>query len=255
MSVGLFVKKFLSFFLEPLGMVLALFVLGFFFFYRKNTLKAERYFLGALLLLLLFSYPPFANFLITQLENQYPKYSANTHVEYIHVLGNGHTTDPMQPISSQLSDDGVKRVLEGVILHKRFPHTKIIFSGYEGRTDTPNAVMNARLAYTLGVEHNATIIATKPDDTYQEALFCKSVVGTQPFILVTSASHMPRAMMLFTSLGMHPIAAPTAFHKRNTTSWLSAPNVYALATSTMAMHEYVGIVYGKLKSAIRAVFS
>ncbi|WP_226962186.1 ElyC/SanA/YdcF family protein [Sulfurimonas marina] len=177
--------------------------------------------------LLFFSYPPFANFLVSGLENQYPKCEYRDEIKYIHVLGNGHTTDKSQPISSQITNDGTKRVLEGVILHRNIPDSKIIFTGFAGRTDTPNAIMNAKLAFALGVDENSTIVNPQPEDTREEAKFTKTVVGEKPFVLVTSASHMPRAMMLFESLGMHPVAAPTAFYKDDDISWLKAPSAHA----------------------------
>lgn len=255
MSFGLFVKKFISFFFEPIGIVITLFIIGMYYIYKKKYYRAEQLLLTSVLLLLLFSYPPFSNFLITHLENQYPKYDYSKQVEYIHVLGNEHTTDQSQPISSQINNDGVKRILEGIIIHQHTPESKIIFTGYAGRTDTPNAIMNANLSYALGVDQNSTIINPKPEDTRQEAQFTKTIVGEQPFVLVTSASHMPRAMMLFQSYGMHPIAAPTAFYKSDDVSWFQAPSSGALFVSTLAMHEYVGMIYAKLKNTVKGVFS
>ena len=39
----------------------------------------------------------------------------------------------------------------------------------------------------------------------------KEIVGKDKFILVTSASHMLRAMALFRKQGMEPIPAPTDY--------------------------------------------
>ena len=251
MSFGLFIKKFISFFFEPIGIVITLFVIGMYYIYKKKYYRGEQFVLSSVLLLALFSYPPFSNFLVTKLENQYPKYDYTQQIEYIHVLGNGHTTDASQPISSQISNDGTKRIVEGVIIHKQVPNSKIIFTGYAGTTEIATAIMNANLSYALGVDQNSTIINPKPEDTREEAEFTKTVVGDRAFVLVTSASHMPRAMMLFQSYGMHPIAAPTAFYKSDDISWFSAPSAHALFVSTLAMHEYVGMLYAKL----RGVFS
>lgn len=250
MSIGLLIKKFISFFFEPLGIVITLFILGLYYLYKQKHKRAGRFLFGSVLSLILFSYPPVANYLIAPLENQYQKYQYIQDVKYIHVLGNGHTTDQTQPLSSQVTNDGTKRVLEGIILHNNMPETTIIFTGYKGRTDTPNAVMNSKLSYALGVEENATLLNPKPEDTREEAEFTKTVVGEEPFILVTSASHMPRAMMLFRSLGMNPIAAPTAFYKDSEVSWMRLPSAHALFVSTLAMHEYLGIVYAQIKEIL-----
>ena len=250
MELGFLLKKFISFFVELLGLILTLLVLGIYYFYAKNENRAEKFFLSSFLLLFLFAYPPFANYLVSGLEDQYTKYDYKQDVVYIHVLGNSHDTDAAQPISSQISDAGVKRVIEGIIIHNHTPNSKIIFTGYEGKTDVSNAQMNASLAQELNVSRSDILINPLPKDTKEEALFTKTVVGKAPFVLVTSASHMPRAMMLFKSLGMHPIAAPTNFYKTAFRGYLRAPDAHALYISTLAIHEYLGIAWAKLKSLV-----
>ena len=90
------------------------------------------------------------------------------------------------------------------------------------------------------------IINTKPKDTAQEAEFTKSLVDNDIFILVTSATHMRRSMELFESLGLHPIAAPTDFHKKEYKSFLITPELEAIRKSSLAMHEYLGILWNRL---------
>jgi len=252
MEFAFLLKKFVSFFVEPFGIVVTLFVFGLYFFYIKKKSRAELFLASSLFLLLLFSYPPFANFLVEPLESKYAKFeyqdfNNSQDIKYIHVLGNGHTTDKTQPISSQLSDGGTKRVLEGVIIHKNIANSTLIFTGYKGKTETPNAVMNARLASSLGVSKEDMMINGLPVDTKEEALFTQKIVGEKPFILVTSATHMPRAMMLFESLGMHPIAAPTNFHKGEFLGYLRAPAPIYFHISSVAFHEYLGMLWSKLK--------
>ncbi len=242
-----FIKKFITFFVEPFGIVLFLFSLGLYFLYKSSYKKAKLFTFLSFLLLFLFAYPPFSNMLVTNLENQYPKFeSTDLNVSYIHVLGNGNNDDYTQPLSSMVSAAGLKRVVEGVMIQKRYPGTKLIFTGYEGSTTLANAVVNSDIASALGVDKKMMIVNPKPHDTKEEALFTKSVVNDQPFILVTSATHMPRAMKLFKDLGMHPIPAPTDFAKQKIDSIFYKPNIEAFADSQRAIHEYIGILWAKL---------
>ena len=250
MELGFFLKKLVTFFVEPFGMVFTLLALGLIFLYMKKEKQSKIFLSLGFALLFLFSYPPFSNFLVQNLENQYPKYDYRHDVKYIHVLGNGHNTDETQPISSHVSDGGTKRVLEGVIIHKKIPNSKIIFTGYAGGTDVANAVMNSRLAIALGVKKEDMIINGDPTDTREEAEFMKTLVGSEPFVLVTSATHMPRAMMLFQSLGLNPIAAPTAFYKSEFKGYLRAPKPIYFHISTIAVHEYIGILWAKIRVLI-----
>ncbi len=242
-----FIKKFITFFVEPFGIVLFLFSLGLYFLYKSSYKKAKLFTSLSFLLLFLFAYPPFSNMLVTNLENRYPKFeSTDLNVSYIHVLGNGNNDDYTQPLSSMVSAAGLKRVVEGVMIQKRYPGTKLIFTGYEGSTTLANAVVNSDIASALGVDKKMMIVNPKPHDTKEEALFTKSVVNDQPFILVTSATHMPRAMKLFKDLGMHPIPAPTDFAKQKIDSIFYKPNIEAFADSQRAIHEYIGILWAKL---------
>ena len=247
MELGFFLKKFITFFVEPFGIVFTLLALGLIFLYIKKEQQAKILISLGFASLFLFSYPPFSNFLVQNLENQYPKYDYKQEIQYIHVLGSGHNTDIMQPISSHVSDAGTKRVLEGVIIHKQIPSSKIIFTGYAGKTNRTNALMNSKLALALDVNKKDMIINGAPKDTKEEALFTKTLVGSEPFVLVTSATHMPRSMMLFKSLGLNPIAAPTAYYKSEFKGWLRAPNTSSFKISTTAMHEYIGIVWAKIR--------
>ncbi len=247
MEFGLFFKKLITFFIEPLGFILTLFVLGLWFLFASKQKLAKQFLSFSFGFLLLFSYPPFSNYLVKKLENQYPKYNYNTDIKYIHVLGSGHNTDILQPISSNIASGGTKRVLEGIIIHKKIPNSKIIFTGYEGDTNETNAKMNSKLALALGVDEKNMILNGIPNDTRMEALYMKSIVGSEPFVLVTSATHMPRSMMLFKSMGMEPIPAPTDFHKYEINTYFKAPNIGALKNSRMAIHEFLGILWAKIR--------
>ena len=248
MSIGFFLKKTVVYFVEPLGMVLLLFSIGLLFLLR-NKLKSSKIFLSlSFSLLFLYSYPPFSNFLIQNLENQYPKYDYNSNTKYIHVLGNGHNTDTDQPLSSQLTSASIKRTLEGIIIHRNTRDSILIFTGYKGFTSVPTGVMHSRLALSLGIKKENMIINGVPRDTREEALFTKSVVGENEFILVTSATHMPRSMMLFKSLGLNPIPAPTNYYKEDFDGYIKAPNIDSFNKSKIAIHEYFGILWAKLRS-------
>ena len=247
MEFGFYLKKSIGFFIEPLGLVMTFFAFGLYFLFIKKETLAKYALSFSFFLLFLFSYPPFSNFLVSSLESKYSKYDYSKKINYIHVLGNGHTTDSDQPISSKLTSAGTKRVLEGVIIHFNSPGSKLIFTGYKGKTDTSNAQMNANFAMALGVKRENIIIFGDPKDTQEEAVFSKTVVADEEFVLVTSATHMPRSINLFTSLGLNPIAAPTNFLKEDHRGFFQAPRVRHLENSSVAMHEYFGLLWNAIK--------
>ena len=94
------------------------------------------------------------------------------------------------------------------------------------------------------------ILESKPKDTKDEALLIKPLVGNEPFVLVTTASHIPRSMALFRKLGMDPIPSPVG-HSVSDNQGLSFysffPNAGNLGKADLAIHEYLGMTWAKLR--------
>lgn len=231
-EIGFLLKKFISYFIHPFGMVFTLFAIGLYLLLSKKERLAKFYLVVTFLLLSLFSYQPFANFLISGLESQYSKFDPTQKVGYIHVLGGGNG----------------QRVMEGIILHNKIKGSKLIFTGYAGDNNISSAKKNEDIALALGVKKEDIILDESAKDTFEEAMFTKKLLQNEPFALVTSAAHMPRAMRLFESFGLHPIAAPADFHMDETVSYFQAPGLGELNNSTASLHEYLGILWGKIKS-------
>ena len=97
------------------------------------------------------------------------------------------------------------------------------------------------------------ILEAQSNDTESEAHLVASIVGNQPFILVTEASHMPRALALFKKQGTHPIADPTDFrtsHVQATEPQDLFPDAEELRVSQRAVYEYLGLAWGKSRGKI-----
>ena len=78
-------------------------------------------------------------------------------------------------------------------------------------------------------------------------------LGNAPFYLVTSATHMPRSLGLFRHRGLRPVPAPTDFLDngiawRAFDTWL--PNAQALAVTTRSVHEWYGLLWGRLRDQL-----
>jgi uncharacterized SAM-binding protein YcdF (DUF218 family) len=246
-----FVKKFISSFLMPFPIFLILVGIGFYFWQRGNDRRAKQFFLSALVWISLLSYPPFSALLLLPLESAYSKIElTNTPPKYIHVLGSGHTSNPKIPLSSEIDLVSLARLNEGVSLYKAYPNMKIIFSGYRGRDVVSNARKNSQMAVALGVDPADIILLESPQDTQEEAIASKKIVGDQPLILVTSASHMVRASALFRKAGIEIVPAPTDFQIKGSSEFIGFPSAAGLGRSEAAFHEYLGLAWGRLKGTL-----
>lgn len=88
-------------------------------------------------------------------------------------------------------------------------------------------------------------------NTWENAAYSATVLeqdGISRILLVTHAYHMPRSMACFEAAGMEPLAAPTGLTGRldmKASDWI--PSSQALAASTLALHEYLGMVWYRIK--------
>ncbi len=244
-------KKTIAMFLMPLPLGMAFIVLALILLYRDKLQKAKIVLYFTVVWFFLFSYTPFVDLLLEPLESKYATlHQAPKEIKYIYVLGGGHDTDETHPITSQVRESALVRLNEGIRLYRQLQgKSKIIVSGHSGFYDsTSHAEMQAKLAMALGVPKEDIILRSKPKDTQEEAISAKKLLGKTPFILVTSASHMGRAMQFFEHEGLTPIPAPTN-HLASTEQpdYRDFFSSRALEKSRILFHEVLGIVWQKLK--------
>jgi len=235
----------------PFGMILLL--LGVWKLYQNRITAARRFLVGGVTWISLFSYGPFANLLLHPLESRYSALiEVPDEIAYIYILGYGHHTNTSLSITSQVDKEAIVRLAEGIRLyHALHGKAKLILSGYSGLHDpTPHAIMQQKLAISLGIPKKDIILVPKASDTEEEAEAAKEITRFKPMILVTSAYHMPRAIKWFHHLGLSPYPAPT-YHLASVVhpNYLSLFSSDALKGSTIAIHEYLGILWQKIKGA------
>lgn len=204
------------------------------------------------LLVIAFGYNSIPNLLILPLERSYPKYEkSDINVKHVAVLGGGSSSDNQIPLSNWLSSPSLGRLVEGIIIYKKNPGSLLILSGYSEKDKKSNAEVMADVAISLGVPKNDIILEKLPKDTYEEVLLIKEIVKDKPFILVTSAAHMKRAMMLFKKQKAKPIPAPTDYlFKDSNNEMLQLPSAAGFEKANSAVHEYLGILWAKLRGFI-----
>jgi uncharacterized SAM-binding protein YcdF (DUF218 family) len=252
-------KKLLSPFFMPVPVCLVLAVLGLVFLWFTRRQKTGKVLLSISTVFLgLVSYGSVSDILARPFEQKYPplrSFESLQDVKWIVVLGGGSIVDPGLPLSTYLSDASLFRLSEGVFLHNRLPETKLILtgrSGFEGIT--PVAEVMADTAREWGVKPDDIIIESEATDTKDHPIYVKEIVGGDEFILVTSASHIPRAMALFRKHGMASIPAPTDYMVMEREGGLRPevffPSAGALEKVERIIHEYLGMVWAKLRSQI-----
>ena len=245
-------KKIITVLIMPINIVLLLLIFSL-VFHRKKPKHSFKSLSAAFIILLVSSFAPFSDTVMTAIENDYPPYvKINVPIDYIVVLGCGHNTNAMLPVTSQLQTCSLQRMVEAVRIYQLHPEARIITSGYGGVNPVSNAETVKQSLILLGIPAQKIITENFPKDTEEEAqLIAPRVQGTQ-VILVTNADHMPRAINYFQSEGISPIAAPTGYWVKNQDSKKSwahyMPSSKKLEQSTIAWYESLGLVVQWFKS-------
>ncbi|MGX9462938.1 ElyC/SanA/YdcF family protein [Shewanella sp. A14] len=186
-------------------------------------------------------------FLADSLESQYQvNHQQIIGTCVVMVLGSGNSEQSGHTAVQQLSSTALARLTEGVRQFSLGPHCTLVVSGWNGGTQlAAHATVMAQAAQELGIPKTSIVVFNQPKDTIEEAYALKSLIGYAPFRLVTSATHMPRAMRIFSSLGMQPQPAPSDFIAHDGYWWKL--NAEKLLTSQRAIHEYVGTLWLLIK--------
>ncbi|MBS0418996.1 MAG: YdcF family protein [Proteobacteria bacterium] len=199
---------------------------------------------GAALVGYLGTIPFVGDALLGPLERQYPPLGSEMpRVSYVVVLGSGYTPHDGVPITAALDSDGLARVVEGVRLERLLGSAKLVLSGGEVPGHSAPAVGYAVLSRDLGVPDTAIVVLPHSANTAAESRAVARLIGQAPFILVTSAYHMPRAMRLMQRAGAHPIPAPTGQRVGGSRPPLFGllPGAGGLESTKRALHEYLGM--------------
>lgn len=257
-------KKIIGSLLLPLPSCLLISFLGLFLLWRgRRELTGKILVTIGLVSLAFLSYAPVSKILNNPLKNSFNAYmmtkasdpgtKAERKVKYVVVLGGGHNSDPLIPVTGRLNSHSLFRLMEGIRVFRQNPGSKLVLSGCGAFDPVPEAHVMADVARFLGVDKNDMILESRSNDTKDQALLIKQIVGAQPFVLVTSAIHMPRSVALFRKQGMDPIPAPagqTAKARQVLTPNLFFPNSTFLENSSRAMHEYLGLIWARLRGQI-----
>ncbi|MFT5758027.1 MAG: uncharacterized SAM-binding protein YcdF (DUF218 family) [Alteromonadaceae bacterium] len=245
-------KKIISALIMPLSIILVLLLLAL-IFYKKKPGFSFKCLLTGFALLLISALPPVSDALMEPIENNYPAFTKHDKpVDYIIILGCGHTTAQYLPELSQLKVCSLQRLVEAFRIYQLHPEAQIITSGHAHGDIMSNAQKVKLAAVSLGIPREKIVVENFPKDTEEEAELIAPRVKGSTTVLITNANHMPRSMKYFELQGVKPIAAPTGYwvkHSPAVKNWSDyIPSVHKFEQTTIAWYETLGRVAQWLKS-------
>jgi uncharacterized SAM-binding protein YcdF (DUF218 family) len=144
--------------------------------------------------------------------------AATKRYDAVVVLGAGALGKGSLRPADQLTGLSMQRTLCGADLYADGRASRLLLSGGDAKIfgeGPKEAVEMKRFAIRVGVPESAILLDDRARTTYESAVGVKRALGSGSVLLVTSASHMPRASALFRKQGFEVTPAPCNYTVRD----------------------------------------
>lgn len=250
-----FASKILALITQPLTWVVLLLLLS--LFLPTGRIRLARFVLAvAIGLVLLLGWEPLPDYGIRSLEDRYPEIPLGADLSsYAGIIVLGGALDAgyiAQSRQQPVLNAGAERMTIAVALMQRHPHLQVVFTGGEGRL-FPNGPSEAERAAvffdSLGFAPERVVLEDRSRNTYENAIFSAQLPRMdvkKPWLLMTSAWHMPRSMATFKKIGWNVTAYPVDYRTGAFTPFTAYSLREGISRWELLLHEWVGLVAYRL---------
>lgn len=245
--------KILSGLIEPLNLLallLLLAALASFLPWERGGRAAQKLVLFLALLLFVPAIVPVGSFALAPLENRFPAQEPKN-VDGILLLTTEEKVALSDARGEPLLGAAAQNYLTLARLAQKYPKAKLVVVGdpapfFRSKKTSLESVVRETLMH-IGVPAERVKFEPKSRTTYENALFTAKLIRPskdETWLLVSAASHLPRATLTFEKQGWNVVPYPG--------SYLTPPKpgkilFFELAQQMrlldLAAHEYVGLVY------------
>lgn len=217
--------------------------------WRRRLVWGNRLLIGGLGCYALILLLPVDSLLLLPLEDRYPRPPEPLHIDGIIELS-GAIEPRLSADRGIVSLDGAaERMTETVALALRHPEARVVFTGANSDiiAGGPTEAAWARTFFLQqGVDPARVTTESASRNTYENGLNTWKMIQPRPqecWVLVTSASHMPRAIGVFRRIGWHVVPWPVDYRSGHSFStWMARPMVGRLMSLDVAVHEWLGLL-------------
>jgi uncharacterized SAM-binding protein YcdF (DUF218 family) len=193
---------------------------------------------------------PVGEWLLVPLENRFPP------AHLIHVGGILLLAEDEQPQATEMRGQPVTYMSASnyfvfANLVRAWPEAKLAFSGgsgsllFKSRVTRTNSDVARQLLNTLGIPSGHVVFENSSRTTHENAVMSAALIrpGKEAWLLVASASHMPRSIACFREAGWNIYPAPADYLTDGRfSSGLGFDLAGHLMQISIAAHEYFGLV-------------
>jgi len=141
------------------------------------------------------------------------------------------------------------RIVETVRVYRLLDNPIVVVSGGDTQHLTPprtEASAYRDAAIRLGVPASRIVLEDRSQTTREEALALKALLDQRRigrFVLVTSPTHMPRAMLALRAAGLDPVPSPSPARTTAPPRWSLLPDRESLGLSDAAIYDACALAY------------
>jgi uncharacterized SAM-binding protein YcdF (DUF218 family) len=239
------VSKIFEFFMGPSHVALFCLFLGAGLAYTRFSKWGRRLTTISALLLAAMAFGPFGDWLAAPLEARFPPPPDDLEAPAgVIVLGGSVDEDLSAKTGRIVFTESAQRLTAPLELRRRFPNARLVFTGGSGNLlagGPTEAEVVRKYWREIGVDQGDELV--KPQ-------------AGERWLLVTSATHMPRAMGLFRKIGFPVVAYPVDFQTTGEPWRWSQPHSTeaGLRIVDLAMHEWWGLLASRLTGKTDELF-
>jgi uncharacterized SAM-binding protein YcdF (DUF218 family) len=242
-------SKLLSFFLVPSNFLLLALLVALGFWLLKFRKTAATLGIASIAGMAFAAWSPLGAAVLGTLEDRFPRQPLPNDVSGIILLGGAVDTHISHDRDALILNEAGERIIETRILAERYPDAVIFLSGGGGHLFDDGTLTESELArqalVASGVDDERIEMEERSRNTCENAIETAASLGDRAsgtWILVTSASHMPRAIGCFRAASVAVLPYPVDFRTRtDSTPWFATASS-GLAAIDLATHEWIGLV-------------
>jgi uncharacterized SAM-binding protein YcdF (DUF218 family) len=252
--------KVFIFVFHPARIAFVLLCAGILLLFSRRWRMGRALLAGLLVLSATLGTVPAGDWLLNKLEYRFPRPAElPPRVDGIILLGG--EINAVRTLATGLPVMGrAARLLAFAELSRRFPDARLVFSGGSGRLfdQTAEAAAMPIAMRAIGLDPARVIFEGKSRNTHENATFTREIVDPKPgetWVLVTTASHMPRAVGAFRQAGLPVLPYPVEFRTTQPLSWdLGLTFDGGFHDLAAPMKEWVGLAAYRLLGYSDALF-
>jgi uncharacterized SAM-binding protein YcdF (DUF218 family) len=245
------ISKLIEFFLIPSNLIALLGMVGILAALLGRSRLGRACMIASVLLLAICGWSPLGPAALMVLENRFPQPVIDMPVTGIILLGGAVDPHISSYRGTLAMNEAGERLTATVDLSRRYPDARIFLSGGLGQSHGASTLTESKVArdilVSLGVSPERIEMEERSRNTCENGTESAASIQPKPgelWILVTSASHMPRAIGCFRAAGFDVTPYPVDYRTRGAAD-LQRPTgsiAVGLAATDLAAHEWFGLL-------------